>query len=1020
MSLNAQAVCPDSLMWSEYMSNQFPNDLSFYTFNLEEVNMGDQKISFEHTDVNNVGSVYNNSIYEGILGGLSNVLILSVEGSSDGVITKTITFDPPVYDLSFSILDIDQHEEFIWQDEITVAVKSNGLTLPINASNIHEMGNCTRFDDTTDMFYGVCKVENFDPISGNVDLNFGGPIEEIFLSYEYGQSTSEDYGLQVIGLSNLHFKSDANCRNIVAVDDELCLGGLDDFFSFNPLDNDIEGSFSISPSSLTVINDNTLGEILNISSKGDIFYEKSSSAWSTDILQYEICDVNGICDTAQIKLVNGGEIEYLFAEDDQKSMFTRQTISGNVLLNDISSSQTKVITEFTKSPGGSFELNSDGSYHFVPDTNFSGVYTCSYTVCNPARTICDDATLYIHVIPMTLEIEDEFLFMSTELIINNSGMQSFDLKSFISKSNGTNSFVFMNNTATSDNISLSQDGILTVDTNKVIQEQLSIRVIDPVTGNYKDALFNILSRSMVLSECEPAVLQSKDDIAFTCTDTDVSINVSANDHSDDAFVTKTYSVVDNVNHGNLVFGSTGTAFYTPEAGYMGNDEMTYEVCFSKLENVESPIEKSSVSNTSIPNGVAQVYSPIQIEEEGFIENVRINNIMIDHQKPSELSLYLVDPNGNEYRIASGFCDLSDQLSFSIASNASNNIIPCPSNGAIITPQTPLNNLIGQSIKGVWFLKVEDSNTGQNAGTLTSWDLEFVYQVEKTLSCQQSTLSILVISKPEAPILEEDCYILSPDNILTINVLENDTDINNDLDRSTLVFDQTNLVGQISTNDDGSIIFTSDEDFVGETFSQYTVCDTLGLCSDTQVKFMISKVLADSNYEFNAYVKDLEIILFTDLFDDLSAYSELQYEELKEGNVLAISDLRKIEKLSDLEYSIDILSGQNRRVFRVNLVTHDGRVDYSEWKEVYIDRTNDNYTVYPNFIEDQFRIITPISSNTGELKISIFDIQGQRIYSKSCRVGETITWPSSFNTAGLYIVTIKSKNQKEKSIRVYKQ
>lgn len=135
-----------------------------------------------------------------------------------------------------------------------------------------------------------------------------------------------------------------------------------------------------------------------------------------DSITYVISDGAGGYDTANIYIdvLQGAVNNHTFANDDAKTAFVDENISGNVLNNDTdpeSNTQTVSAVSVNGTPitignptaipsVGTITLNSDGTYLFDPLSNFIGSVTVGYKVCdNATPAACDTANLYLTSVP---------------------------------------------------------------------------------------------------------------------------------------------------------------------------------------------------------------------------------------------------------------------------------------------------------------------------------------------------------------------------------------------------------------------------------------------------------------------------------------------------------------------------------------------------------------------------------------------------------------------------------------------
>ena len=160
---------------------------------------------------------------------------------------------------------------------------------------------------------------------------------------------------------------------------------------------------------------------------------------------YEVCDdgAPALCDTATVYLEVLPEINtetvQVIANPDANLIKLNETGTGNVLANDldpddINPAVTTPLTNVTVSgtdqdghpvsDAGTLTLNTNGTYTFVPATDFVGTVTPQpYTICNAeAPGVCDDSQLLIEVLPET----ENTTFASDDAAITDAGVTITD------------------------------------------------------------------------------------------------------------------------------------------------------------------------------------------------------------------------------------------------------------------------------------------------------------------------------------------------------------------------------------------------------------------------------------------------------------------------------------------------------------------------------------------------------------------------------------------------------------------
>ena len=141
---------------------------------------------------------------------------------------------------------------------------------------------------------------------------------------------------------------------------------------------------------------------LTINSDGTFTFVPENGFTGVVTFQYEICD-NGdpvLCDVAEvtIEIEHEEAVNTTFASDDMYQSFNvGEAIAGNVSVNDYDPEGHNQSFSLTSNPAnGTLVFNSDGTFEFTPNVEFSGTVSFVYTVCdNGTPQACDIATVYI-------------------------------------------------------------------------------------------------------------------------------------------------------------------------------------------------------------------------------------------------------------------------------------------------------------------------------------------------------------------------------------------------------------------------------------------------------------------------------------------------------------------------------------------------------------------------------------------------------------------------------------------------
>jgi len=163
-------------------------------------------VGFVKSDPGAVGGTGNQAVNTGILGGhagfLGFVSDAAVNPSQNN--TLTITFNPPVTNLGFTITDIDYSLGNTWQDQR----RGRGS---LGAANVSYNAQVSGYVATSgaDTFYGTANVGSNDA-HANINFFFPQPVDKIILDYNYGPAaTAPNPGGQLAGLTDLNWQDTA-------------------------------------------------------------------------------------------------------------------------------------------------------------------------------------------------------------------------------------------------------------------------------------------------------------------------------------------------------------------------------------------------------------------------------------------------------------------------------------------------------------------------------------------------------------------------------------------------------------------------------------------------------------------------------------------------------------------------------------------------------------------------------------------------------------------------------------------
>jgi cysteine-rich repeat protein len=366
-------------------------------------------------------------------------------------------------------------------------------------------------------------------------------------------------------------------------------------------DSDIDGYLVTSTINITVIPTHGTTTYINPVT-GQIMYQPEIGYDGLDSFEYEVCDNDGLCDTALVEITiypdddppgDGPE-----AIDDFATTPANTPVVIDILINDTDPNNQldpTTVTIVTPPSWGNLTNISPTSGHatYNPDAGFTGSDTFKYQVCNLSGQ-CDTALVTITITggggggdyppvatndaystpintPKTFNVLDNdfdpdgYLVPSTYVVLTNptNGSLTFNGTSTTYTPNsgffGSDLFTYK----ICDNDSLCDDAIVT------------INITTGGGGDDDDGDDDDNPPGQLL----PPI--ANDDNTTTEQDTPVAITVIINDYDQDGYLVpnSTRIIIDPAN-GTItnIDATTGDITYTPDAGFDGTDRFTYQIC----------------------------------------------------------------------------------------------------------------------------------------------------------------------------------------------------------------------------------------------------------------------------------------------------------------------------------------------------------------------------------------------------------------------------------------------------------
>lgn len=317
---------------------------------------------------------------------------------------------------------------------------------------------------------------------------------------------------------------------------------------------------------------------VTVSADGTYTYTPKENFVGEDSFTYEVClppdpqTDPKLCATAIVRItIVGGDV---VAEPDMASTPHGTAVAVDVARNDsadgttLNRSSTTVAGQPTN---GAVTCDANGCT-YTPNAGFSGEDKFTYRICDNSSTPnCDTAEVTVKVGP---KAEDDSVRTPVNTPVSDGNVAANDAYGpgaiFKRKSGAANGWVTLNS-----------DGTYTYEPNEnFVGEDVVVYTVCLPPDPQPDS--NLCSETTLRITVEGGEITTAPDNASTSHDQPVHIDVAGNDHSSGT----------EFDHGSLKPGTppiNGTVvcdadgcIYTPNPGFSGEDEFTYEICDSNI------------------------------------------------------------------------------------------------------------------------------------------------------------------------------------------------------------------------------------------------------------------------------------------------------------------------------------------------------------------------------------------------------------------------------------------------------
>jgi hypothetical protein len=501
-----------------------------------------------------------------------------------------------------------------------------------------------------------------------------------------------------------------------------------------------------------------------------------------DSFTYMVDDGNGGSATATVALNVVGVNDPPGIVDDPVVTSEDVPLVVAVLANDTDpEADTLTIDFFTQPPNGTVTDNGDGTLTYTPDPEYHGADSFTYRACDDGvPSLCGEATVTVTVDPVNdaPEAGDDAVATDEDVPV------VFDVLGNDSDLDGDVLFVSAYDAASTagGTVSCTPAGSCTYDPPGLYSGSDSFTYTVGDGNGGTDTATVVISIGPVNNR--PA---AGDDTAGATEDTAATFTAATlllNDPDPDGDPLTITAVTDGANGTASVVG--GDIVYTPDANFNGTDTITYTACDPGLL-----CDTATITVTVAPvndDPVAKEDTATTDEDVPVTVGVLANDSDVD----------------------------GDTLTVSLISTA-------PTSGsAVVNGDNTITYTPAPDYFGIDHFEYQVSDG--NGGLATAW-VSFV----------------TVNPVNDAPVAAPDSATVAEDASTVIDLVGNDTDVDDDTSTLTIISLTNPSNGTVSDNGDGTVTYTPDPDYAGADSFTYTVCDSGGLCDTETVAVTVDPV-----------------------------------------------------------------------------------------------------------------------------------------------------------------------------------
>ncbi|MCJ8274406.1 MAG: Ig-like domain-containing protein, partial [Psychrosphaera sp.] len=613
--------------------------------------------------------------------------------------------------------------------------------------------------------------------------------------------------------------------------------------------------------------------LLTLAIDGSFSYIPEANFFGTDSFRYEVKDDSGLSAIGTVRLTVINVNDNPVAIDDSAQTTGVNPVVIDVLDNDTDIEGNVLSVDSATVPAnvGSSIVDTDNTLTFIPKKNFNGVAEIDYTISDGAGGTAS-AKVFVSVNVLNtapVAIDDSYAAVEDQNLNVNGNNQP---RLLANDSDADGNAISVDRVPLTDvshgRVTLSSNGTFNYrpDDNFFGEDFFVYKIRDKQGG------FASATATLNVAAVNDAP-QAFDDSVSTSEETLLNINVLSNDVDvdNDTLTISTASA----SNGTTTILANNTLDYTPGLNFVGTDQISYSIIDGNGSSDSAVVTVNVLNVNDAPNASNDFSSTL----EGVPVNVSVltndtdidgDNLTVTQAIASNGSTVINGGTSITYTPNNDFSGLDNVIYFISDGNGGNDSATLIINVLASGNEPPVaNNDTATTVEDVTIdidVLANDSdpdgdtlsvfNASAILGSVTVLDnnnLRFVplddfvgtdtinYDIDDGKGGVASAIVTVTISEEvinSPPVANNDSVTTNEDNSLSINVLSNDSDADND---PLSVIGATATLGSVFIAANNNLNYQPPENFFGTDTINYSIADSLGQTSSATVTVTVVAV-----------------------------------------------------------------------------------------------------------------------------------------------------------------------------------